>query len=65
MITHHWQYHMKILIEDFIMDGLEVFSQLHLLLEDMMLTHMTMEINYVNNIGERMLNSLNSTMDIM
>lgn len=56
---------MKIPIEDFIMDGPEVFSQLHLQLEDMMLTHMTMVINYVNNIGERMLNSLNSTMDIM
>ena len=56
MITHHWQYHMKILIEDFIMDGLEVFSQLHLLLEDMMLTHMTMVINYVNNKNELIIN---------
>jgi len=45
------------------MDGQVEFSQSHHQLEDMMLIHMMLEINFVKNIGERMLNSLNSKTD--
>lgn len=56
---------MKTQIEDSTMDGQEVFSQLHLLPEDMMLIHTMQETKFVNNTGERMLNLPNSTTDTM
>lgn len=44
------------------MDGLAEFSQLLHQLEDMMLIHMKLEINFVESIGEKMPNLLNSRM---
>ena len=62
MTIHHWQYHIKILIEDIIMDGLVEFSLLLHLLEVMMLTHMLLVINFVKIIGVKMLNLPNLKM---
>ncbi len=48
----HYQDHIKIQIQDIIMDGLEVSSKLLNQLEDMILLHMTAEINFVKIISE-------------
>ena len=60
--THLTWCHIKTQIEDITTDGLEEFSRLHHQSEVTILTHIKAEINSVNNIGEKMPSSLNSTM---